>query len=143
MIILVIINYKILLFAKGEFDLYMETSYTIFNKNNAQKYSSTDNIEETVNFLKNPKSFRNFDEGLRQILIEKGFADIKDNNEKLANQLWNRLNEIGSTIQFNTVRSWFCDNPKPRPKVEAGSRRTIYEICFVLNLSLDETECFF
>lgn len=125
----------------------METTYTIFNKNSTKDYSSDELIDEAVDYLKDPESFRSFDEGLKQILIKKGFSGNDNNGYELANYLIEKLRSIDSTIEDATVLSWFIGTSpkgnKPRPKIEAGSRSKIYEICFSLNMTLQETVWFF
>lgn len=125
----------------------MGTNYTVFNRKSTKEYSSNDCIDDAIDFLKNPASFRSFDEGLKQLLIKKGIANAKNNNYEMADYLIAKLRNIESSIEPATVTSWFIDNPKknskPRPKIEAGSRSKIYEICFALNLSLNETVWFF
>lgn len=125
----------------------METNYTVFNRESTKEFSSDDYIEEAVDFLKNPDSFRSFDEGLKQIILQKGFAGDKNNSTELADYLIAKLREIGASIEAATVYSWFAQNSKKggksRPKIEAGSRSKIYEICFALHLSYKETVWFF
>ena len=54
---------------------------------------------------------------------------------------FSKLKDIGSTISRATVMSWFTGNH--RPKVEAGSRPKIYELCFAMQLTYEETVWFF
>lgn len=125
----------------------METTYTIFNRNSAMNYSSDEFIDEAVDYLKNPESFRSFDEGLKQIMIKKGFSGNANNDYEFADYLIEKLKSIDSTIEDATVLSWFIKNPKkaskPRPKIEANSRSKIYEICFSLDMNIQETIWFF
>lgn len=125
----------------------MKTNYTVSNRKSTKMYASNDSIAEAIHFLKDSNSFRSFDEGLKQLLVKKGFKGDIHNPYEVANHLISKLHHIGSSIKDITVISWFIDNPqrvdKPRPKIEAGSRLKIYEICFALELSIDETIWFF
>ena len=125
----------------------MNINYTLFNKISTKNYSSYNHLDDAIDFLKNPKSFRNFDEGLCQIIFQKDFIGDKNNPYEIANYLISKLRAINSTIEDSTVLSWFISTPsktyKSRPKIEPGSRLKIYEICFALNLSFDETVWFF
>lgn len=61
--------------------------------------------------------------------------------KELSTYLIERLRKINSSIGAGTVNSWFSGNHSP--KIEAGSRNKIYEICFALELSYEETVWFF
>ncbi len=162
----------------------MRQDYTEFNKQSTTEYPSIDDVEDAIDFLKAPASFRSFRTGLIKIFLDKYIENISDNSgsidinfinidsnnnasinidstkseylrinsmepesvdspveEQMAKCLFNKLHKIGSSIEYNTVLSWF--QGKHRPKVEAGYRQQIYEICFALNLTFDETKWFF
>ncbi|MDE6053973.1 MAG: hypothetical protein K2G55_09475 [Lachnospiraceae bacterium] len=119
----------------------MNYRFTIYNQDATYDYPSIDDVDDAIDYLKNPDSFRSFDIGLIELLKKKGYTgdinDIKDLSEYLVS----RLKNINSQIEKETVISWL--NGTHRPKIEPGSRNKIYEICFALNLSLDETSWFF
>lgn len=98
-------------------------------------------IEETINILKLPSSFRDFSEGLKELFEKKGFLGDRYNPCEAAEYLIEKLRNIGSSIEKETVFSWFLG--KHSPKIEAGSRKRMYEICFALHLSYEETAWFF
>lgn len=119
----------------------MHKNYTIFNENSTTGFGSPDAEPEAVDFLKNPASFRPFDQGLTELLEKKKFqGNLNDPAEKAA-YLLSRLRKIGSGIEKETIYAWFTGDH--RPKIEPGSRRRMYEICFSLCLSYEETVWFF
>lgn len=116
-------------------------SYTVFNEQSLSNYNSIDeDLDDAVDFLRNPDSFRSFDNGLKELMKRKGYPDT-DDDKKMADCLISRLRKIHSTIENETVYAWFSG--KHRPKIEAGSRRKMYEICFALELDHKETIWFF
>ncbi len=119
----------------------MNDSYTIYNQNSTFDYTSFDDIEDAVDYLKNPDSFRTFDKGLTELLMEKEYSGKTDGIEELSEYLISKLRKINSSVKKETVVSWFSG--KHRPKIEASSRNEIYEICFALELSYEETLWFF
>lgn len=119
----------------------MEQNYTVINQKSISCYPSYDDIEDALEFLKNPDSFRTFDLGLIELLRRKGYSGNLNNRMEMADYLISRLRDIYSTIEDKTVYSWFSG--EHRPKIEAGYRRQIYEICFALHLDYNETVWFF
>ena len=119
----------------------MSIDYTTFNSQSMLDYSSIDDDLDAVCFLKDSSNFRPFSQGLKEIIIKKGFKGNPDDNNETSGYLISKLREINSDIKNETVYSWFSG--KHRPKIEAGSRMRIYEICFALNLSFEETVWFF
>lgn len=119
----------------------MSIDYTNFNSQSMSGYSSVDDDLDAIDFLKDSSNFRPFNKGLKEIIIKKGFKGNPDDNSATSRYLISRLGEINSDINKETVYSWFSG--KHRPKIEAGSRKRIYEICFALNLSFEETVWFF
>lgn len=108
----------------------MKSDYTLYNQSSIQNYSSIDNVDQAVEYLKDPTHFRSFGQGLTELLQKKNApVDFSDNAE-MADYLFSKLKDIGSTISRATVMSWFTGNH--RPKVEAGSRPKIYELCFAM-----------
>lgn len=115
-------------------------NYTQFNENCLQKFKNEDDICDTIEFLKDSSNFRNFSEGLVELMQRKGYStDL--NRFELSDILFNELQNIGSSISHATIDSWFQGTH--RPKIEAGYRKQIYEICFALKLNYDETKWFF
>lgn len=119
----------------------MKQNYTLFNQESISNYPSYDDIEDALEFLKNPGSFRTFDLGLIELLRRKGYSGNLNNRMEMADYLISKLQNIHSTIEDKTVYSWFYG--EHRPKTEAGYRRQIYEICFALHLDYKETVWFF
>ncbi len=119
----------------------MNDCFTIYNQKDINDYCYIDYLDEAVDYLTNPDSFRSFDKGLTELLIKKGYSGDTNNIKELSEYLIARLRKINSSIGIATVTSWFSGNHSP--KVEAGSRNKIYEICFALELSYEETVWFF
>ena len=115
--------------------------YTEFNTTGLTDFDDDDyDIYGAADYLKNPDNFRDFDEGLKELMYKQGY-DRKLNYLELSDILYQNLKSIGSTIKPATVTSWF--NKEHRPKVEAGYRQQIYEICFALKLDYNDTKWFF
>jgi len=119
----------------------MEQDYTTFNQKSICEYTSYDDLEDAIDFLKNPDSFRTFNLGLIELLKRKGYSGDLDNIAEMSDYLISKLRDINSKIERKTVYSWFCGDH--RPKIEAGYRQQIYEICFALQLDYKETVWFF
>lgn len=121
----------------------MNNNYTKFNTNSISEFinNDEDGSDEAISFLKNKNSFRPFDLGLKELFKMKNIDVDSSDNEKMADFLYSKLKDIKANIEKDTVISWFSG--KQRPKVEAGSRIKMYEICFALNLNASETTCFF
>lgn len=115
-------------------------NYTQFNENSLYQFKNEDDIYDTIEFLKNSSNFRNFNEGLIELMQRKGYS-TELNEFELSNILFKELQNIGSSISRTTIDSWFRGTH--RPKIEAGYRKQIYEICFALKLNYDETKWFF
>lgn len=96
-----------------------------------------DTPEELHEFL-NKYSFRTFSEGLTTFLKKCGYSGNDDNSSK-SKYLSEKLKAIKSTITTQTVRNWFNGKVIPNP----DSRNRMFEICFALNASLEDTEWFF
>lgn len=117
----------------------MSRNYTADIQKSINNYHSDKG--NPVDFLKAPDSFITFDLGLIELLRRKGYAGNLENKYEMSDYLAQKLNCIHSTIKKETVDSWFFG--QHRPKIEAGYRRQIYEICFALHLTYDETVWFF
>lgn len=120
----------------------IEFSYTQRNNISISKLSDNGNengiINDSLTYLYDENSFRPFKEGLTNLLRSHGYTGTI---QQMPSFLFSKLQEIGSEITFKTVNSWFLG--QHRPKVEASSRKRMYEICFALNLNLNETCEFF
>lgn len=92
-------------------------------------------------YLKTADSFKHFDDGLIQLFERKKYNVDLNNRNEMADFLISKLDRINSDIENKTVYSWFLG--KHRPKIEAGSRRKMYEICFALELNIEDTVWFF
>lgn len=58
----------------------MNNNYTLFNRQSLQNYFSIDeDLEDAVDFLKSPASFRSFDLGLKELLRKKGYTGSEEN----------------------------------------------------------------
>ena len=94
----------------------MESNYTLFNQNSIQDYPFIDDTDDAVMYVKDPDSFRSFDQGLVELLQKKNYpGNLSDINE-MADYLFHKLKEIGSTIGHGTIVSWLSG--EHRPKVE-------------------------
>ena len=121
--------------------LNMSQNYTQYNSDKVFELLNEDDPSDAIEFLKNPESFRAFNQGLSEIMIKKGYVSENATHYDMAQILSKKLAGIGSSLSTHTIDSWF--KGEHRPKIEAGYRKQIYEICFALNLSLDETKWFF
>lgn len=115
-------------------------NYTQFNENSLHQFNNEDDMYEAIEFLKDSSNFRNFNEGLIELMHRKGYS-AELNAFELSDILYSELQNIGSSISRTTIDSWFQGTH--RPKIESGYRKQIYEICFALKLNLDETKWFF
>lgn len=114
------------------------TNYTILNQESTLDYTSE--YDASI-YLKDPSSFRTFDKGLIELLIKKGYSANRENINDMTDYLFSKLRDINSTVSKKTVLSWLSG--ERRPKIEAGYRQRMYEICFALNLTAEETIWFF
>ena len=119
----------------------MENNYTFFNQQSISEYSSIDDTEQAMDYLKDPSSFRSFDIGLIELLKRKGYPTEQKNVYEMSDYLCSKLKSINSSIEKETVLSWFTG--KHQPKIDSASRIRMYEICFSLNLTYNETVWFF
>ncbi|MBQ8798692.1 MAG: hypothetical protein IJZ55_03890 [Lachnospiraceae bacterium] len=119
----------------------MNKNYTQYNSDSIYSFMDEDGADKAMDFLRDPDNFRAFHQGLSEIMIKKEYACTDTSPNEMARVLSKKLQEIGSPISLTTVISWFTG--EHRPKIEAGYRKQIYEICFALNLSFEETIWFF
>lgn len=129
----------------------MKINYTERNENTIKElFSSTDDNldfdfdsidDRALLYLKASDSFKHFDEGLIQLFELKKYNVNLNSRNEMADFLISKLDGINSDIENKTVYSWFLG--EHRPKIEAGSRRKMYEICFALELALKDTIWFF
>lgn len=76
----------------------MIQNYTKKNQESASNYTSYDDTEDIVDFLKNPESFRTFDKGLIELLKRNGYPGDTDNLVEMSKYLFSKLRDIHSTI---------------------------------------------
>ena len=119
----------------------MNQNYTQYNSDSIYQFWDEDDTTDAIDFLKDPNNFRAFNQGLSEIMIKKGYVPENATPNDMAQVLSTKLTEIGSSRSLSTISSWLTG--KHRPKVEAGYRKQIYEICYALNLTFKETIWFF
>ena len=120
----------------------MDYSFTNYIKQTTKEYAKdTDDLYEAVDFFKRSDSFRKFSDGLTELFKRINYDGDLNNKLVMSDYLFEKLQEIGSSVSHETVYGWVSG--KHSPKIEAGSRKKIYEICFALDLSYDETLWFF
>lgn len=119
----------------------MSEKYTKFAENSTRTFASVNESEDAVAYLNAPGHFRPFSQGLTELMARAGYCGPKEDNMEKAGCLFGKLQQIGSRTTEATVLSWFTG--EHRPKIEASSRAKMYEICFSLNLSIEDTEWFF
>lgn len=119
----------------------MNDNYTQYNSDSIYKFLDEDDASEAIDFIKDPSNFRTFNEGLSEIMIKKGYISDSTAPDEISQILYKKLTDIGSSLSLNTISSWIKGDH--RPKVEAGYRKNIYEICYALNLTFNETIWFF
>ena len=119
----------------------LNDNYTQYNSDSIYKFLDEDDASEAIDFIKDPSNFRTFNEGLSEIMIKKGYISDSTAPDEISQILYKKLTDIGSSLSLNTISSWIKGDH--RPKVEAGYRKNIYEICYALNLTFNETIWFF
>lgn len=119
----------------------MDNDYTKGIYEKITIFACDEYLDEGIKFLKEPNFFRTFDKGLIELIKKIDHSGKLDNIFDMTDFLYLKLQKINSSIEKNTIYSWFSG--KHSPKIEAGSRQKIYEICFSLNLSYDNTLWFF
>ena len=119
----------------------MNDNYTQYNSDSIYKFLDEDDASEAIDFIKDPSNFRTFNEGLSEIMIKKGYISDSTAPDEISQILYKKLTDIGSSLSLNTISSWIKGDH--RPKVEAGYRKNIYELCYALNLTFNETIWFF
>lgn len=119
----------------------MNKNYTQYNSDSIYQFLDEDDTTDAIDFLKNPSNFRSFNEGLTEIMIKKGYIPENATPTEITNILYEKLAKIGASRSLSTVNSWITGTH--RPLIESGYRKQIYEICFALNLDLQETIWFF
>lgn len=119
----------------------MNDNYTQYNSDSIYQFLDEDDASEAIDFIKDPGNFRTFNEGLSEIMIKKGYISDSTAPDEISQILYKKLTDIGSSLSLNTISSWIKGDH--RPKVEAGYRKNIYEICYALNLTFNETIWFF
>lgn len=119
----------------------LNDNYTQYNSDSIYQFLDEDDASEAIDFIKDPSNFRTFNEGLSEIMIKKSYISDSTAPDEISQILYKKLTDIGSSLSLNTISSWIKGDH--RPKVEAGYRKNIYEICYALNLTFNETIWFF
>lgn len=96
------------------------------------------NDDEVIRFIRNPNSFRSFAEGLKTLFEKIG---LSSDSTEMISLILNRFQAIQEKIERKTVSSWVLGTK--RPKIEPKSRLKMYQLCFALNLSLENSIWFF
>lgn len=94
-----------------------------------------DIAEVVLEFLNREDSFRTFGEGLTNVIRQRHPDAVP------IEFLRNQMKVKGIVIPDSTVRGWF--EKGARPKRGSKSRETIYKLCFLLELDIEETKDFF
>lgn len=119
----------------------MNLNYTQYNSDSIYQFGGDDDTSEAIDFLKDPSNFRAFHQGLSEIIKKKCLVPENATPCDMAEILYDRLTKIGSSLSLETITTWLTG--EICPNIEYRHRNQIYEICFSLNLSLDETKWFF
>lgn len=127
----------------------MDSNYTLFIEQKVKDFQNCDSYDDfevgdfdsVGEFILDTSNFRPFHEGLTELLKRIGYSGNLENPDTKAEYLISQLKNIHSTIEPETVYAWF--HGTHRPKVEPGSRNRMYELCFALNLSVEQVTWFF
>ena len=90
---------------------------------------------KVLKFLNHKDSFRSFGEGLTYMIQQKNPDAVP------INFLRNQMRAKGIVISDSTVRGWFEKGARPKRGIK--SRETMYKLCFLLEMNMQETEVFF
>lgn len=121
----------------GNFTQYINDSVW-----NVEEDSDEDNeLRDSLAFLNDPSTFRPFSEGLTQLLERCGYQKEDSEPEEKAAYVLQRFKESEIKISKQTVKGWFSG--KRRPDTSAKSRTKMYQLCFVLHASYEDTCWFF
>lgn len=123
-------------------NLNMNQSFTSYIQNSISQITSDDfDSPEALSFLNNPSNFRPFSAGLTELLQKNAYTGALDDNDAKTDYLYKKLKAINSTVSKSTIADWF--NGKHRPKLVSNSRTLMYELCFALNIPINEVIWFF
>lgn len=100
-------------------------------------YDDEEYIEE-IDFL--DKNLRKFGSGLSELMRKCGYTGSDDPTEK-ADYLDKSLKEIGVKFTKITIKKWFTN--ENAPKIQSDSREKMFQICFALNATVENTKWFF
>lgn len=117
----------------------MDNNYTLINEN-ALYDTKFSNTKEIRSYLNSP-NFRSFSIGLTELLRKSGYTGSDSPDEKI-DYLHGKLQAISSGLTKELLLQWF-QNDEKRPVVKNDSRKGMYEICFALNLPLEDVNWFF
>lgn len=99
-------------------------------------YFYDEDFSPEIDFIND--NLRSFGEGLSELLYKCGYSGADTNDEKQT-YLDNALKNIGVEISRTTLKSWFEGGQRPNSK----SRLKVFQICFALRASLEDTIWFF
>lgn len=119
----------------------MTNKYTEIAKDSIYNFAFVDEYSDAIEYLNNPDNFRPFNEGLTELLMRAGYPGDINNDKQKTRYLYEKMTSIGSNIEQETIKFWFSG--KHRPKIEPASRKKMYEICFALDLQIDNVKWFF
>lgn len=126
-------------------------NYENIEKNNREYIQQIDpndfyDCEDVLNFLNNEENFPSFSTGLTELLRRKikedELNDPLDDETKIINYLYEKMISISvNSISKNTIKNWVKKNHRPKPV--SNSRTLMYQLCFALDLQIDEVKWFF
>ena len=82
-----------------------------------------------------------FHKALVRLLENSDYDGDLTNDEEKTEYLFKKMQQLPCTITKSTIKAWITGTK--RPKVEPGSRKRIYQICFALQLSYENVKWFF
>lgn len=135
-----IMESKIEEFVQRELRAQLELSEMLNQKKKeAQARERPEDISKIVaEYFYQTKDFRTFGDGLKDVIQKKM---PKGDERDTITYLKDRVKETGISIPDSTIADWFKKDSRPRKGVK--SRETMYRLCFLLELSYEETEEFF
>lgn len=99
-------------------------------------YFYDENYDPEIDFIKT--ELRKFGDGLTQLMEKCGYTGPNTIPEKIE-YLDKALKNIGVDFAKATLKAWFENGQHPKSQ----SRKKMFQICFALNASLEDTKWFF
>ena len=124
----------------------MDTNYSKYMEDKTTQYADVnpidhEEIDAFCEFIIQEEICWPFHKALTRLLENSDYSGDLMNCEEKTNYLFQKLKELPSNISKPTVSAWISGTQ--RPKVEAGSRKRMYQICFALKLSYEDVKWFF